>query len=72
MVLSGNNTYPSTSESKYRNYYFKKFNKILDNKGIKSIYIIETRKQELKKLILNTCYKTNVLLESNLAKFFLK
>jgi len=57
----GNNTYPSTSESKYRNYYFKKFNKILDNKGIKSIYIIETRKQELKKidfkyLLQNKCF----------------
>ena len=57
----GNNTYPSTSESKYRNYYFKKFNKILDNKGIKSIYVIETREKELKKidfkyLLQNKCF----------------
>lgn len=45
-----NNTYPSTDESKYRSHYFKRFNKILNQKKIKTIYIVKSSKKELNKI----------------------
>ena len=37
-----NNTFPSSNENKYFDKYIKKFNNIIDQKGIKVIYILET------------------------------
>lgn len=61
----GNNTYPSNKESKYRDHYQKKFIKILDNKNIKTIYVIEGRKNEMKKfdfkyLLKDKCFSKNI------------
>ena len=63
-----NNTYPSTNESKFRDYYFKRFNNVLNEKKIKTIYVVESRKREFKKidfeyLLLEKCYKKNRLNE---------
>jgi len=63
-----NNTYPSTNESKFRDHYFKRFNNILNKKKIKTIYVVESRKREFKKinfeyLLQKKCYKKNRLNE---------
>ncbi len=57
-----NNTFPSSNENKYFDKYRKKFNNIIDQKGIKVIYILETYPDELeflnlKELIQNQCFE---------------
>ena len=57
-----NNTYPSTSESKYRSHYLKRFNNVLNKKRIKTIYVVESRKKEFNKinfeyLLQDKCFK---------------
>ena len=57
-----NNTFPSSNENEYFDKYRKKFNNIIDQKGIKVIYILETYPDELeflnlKELIQNQCFE---------------
>ena len=57
-----NNTFPSSDHNKYYNQYIKKFNKILKQEKVDTIYIIETYTGELKflnfkELIEDSCFK---------------
>ena len=57
-----NNTFPSSDKNKYYNQYIKKFDQILIQKKVKTIYIVETYPDELqflnfKELLKDRCFK---------------